>query len=415
MMNRERNKMAQKIRNLLSSTVLGSWPFVGEPCRQDPSTCCGCNSEFCYCLNIDCVPPTLPDCSDIANYIRESMGCDKFFDTFSADNIDEIVDNMDSACVCSICNGSDPLTPFNWNGPPSNPQCDRCKNLENGSGIDGRVISNEEFEEKTSSPKRLLQELKTCIQCPLLGNTERAFWDEDLVNGGANPRWRECISANSNSTDMKACPCEYQDNICSNGYRPPSSATGTPGSDDDCRDNPKWSDREFDPANMNICNLSCRCSLPDCKQPELNNPWSQCNCPPHANAPAQCAFGKGCTDYSRNLVLPDNVEKSDPNKNAHGNCWGLICPDTQTTPAANRIRSDTEQCTRDCDPSDNLNRNDMPLSTYLLQCDKDSDCSRYNAYCCPTGLCGTSDEMCYENIYVSRNAHNELPPNMDGI
>jgi hypothetical protein len=407
-MHAEKIKLATKVRSFLEiNGLLGH--AIQDQCQSDPSGCCegqgGC--PYCYYSGLTPLDPPI-------DYIKDAMNCHFLFRN---DNPD-FVEGLSNNCICNICEGS------NWDGPPSNPQCDRCKNLENGSGIDGRVINNEEFDEKTSSPKRLLQELKTCIQCPLLGNTERGFWDEDLQNGGANPRWRECLGGGN--TDLKACPCQYQDNICSNGYSTPDGGGGTPGSDDACRDDPfpTTDPRSFDPANMDICNLSCRCTMADCSEPPSGGEYTKCECRGNSTAPAQCAFGKGCTDYSRNFVGPDNDEfpagQGVPPaiKTAHGNCWGLICPDTPTTPTSERILSNKDQCGRDCDPSDNnplTGLDQMRLPTYLLQCDKDSDCSRYNAYCCPTGLCGTSDEMCYENIYVSRNAHNELPPNMDGI
>jgi len=401
-MHAEKIKLATKVRSFLEIASLTA-PIFQDNCDFEARGCC----ETAACVS--CYFPGAQTLPDAEEYIKDAMNCNFLFRNDNPDFVETLSDN----CICNICEGG------NWAGPPADPQCDRCKGLDDGMG---RFISDEEFDEKTSSPKRLMQELKTCIQCPLLGNTEREFWDDDF--DGGNPRWRECLGGGN--TDLKACPCEYQDNICSNGYRTPTPSS-TPAGDDSCRDNPEWGS-DFDPARMDLCNLSCRCSRPDCSEASGGGDYTKCECRGNSTAPAQCAFGKGCTDYSRNFVGPNNTEFSagqgvppatpEAIKTAHGNCWGLICPDTPTTPTSERILSNTTQCGRDCDPSNNsplTGLDQMRLSTYLVQCDKDSDCSRYNAYCCPTGLCGTSDEMCYENIYVSRNAHNELPPNMDGI
>ena len=264
-------------------------------------------------------------------------------------------------------------------------------------------MEEEEFLEKTSSPKRIIQELKQCIQCPLLGNVKRVFFHP--LTG----EWNECIDSNL----VAPCPCEYQDNICSNG---PATPDGTgPNADFDCRDNPAWGN-DYDPGNNNTCHRTCKCSLANCEQ-DPNIAYSNCECPPTEDpgGPGLCASGIGCSEYSRNEI-DVGVEFNDMNLNANGNCWGIVCPDTPTTPDAQRFRSDTFTCNSACDPDllGLLDGDNSPFPPYLVTCDSNEDCPR-DRYCCPTGFCGSTDEECFENIFLNRNHREELPPDMDSI
>jgi len=314
------------------------------------------------------------------------------------------VDNASNACICQICNGD------SWNGPPADFTCGRCQEAFNSDPL------RKEFEEKTSSPKRLLQEIKTCIQCPLLGNKRRRFWNKDLGNGGANPEWIECLGPGNTSTED--CPCAYQDNVCAVGNDAPNigPTESTPGEDMDCGDNPEWGN-EFDPGNHSVCYGTCRCTLPDCTQPP-NGSYSRCECPAKEDpgAPGNCAHGKGCTDYSRNKVAL-NREDSETIKNSTGACWDILCPTNVANSDFQPVVSGEQAC-KPCETglAGSTDSGELEYPQYLIRCDRDSDClQNMGYYCSPTGFCASSDEEAFENMFVRRNNRDELPPDMGSI
>jgi hypothetical protein len=389
----ERNKFAQKVNELIfGSGGLLSYLYKFN-CDQQ---CCtgSLGPQICQGPPTQTVdPPT--------QLIRDAMDCDRLF------RIDDsFVDNASNACICQICDGD---SWENLPGTEANFTCDRCKDTFNSDPL------RKEFEEKTSSPKRLLQEIKTCIQCPLLGNKRREFWNKDLGNGGANPEWIECLGGGNTSTED--CPCAYQDNVCAVGDNTPGSGQTTPGEDMDCADNPEWGN-EFDPGNHSVCYGTCRCALSDCTQPQ-NGSYSRCECPAKEDpgAPGNCAHGKGCTDYSRNPVEL-NSEFPETIKNSTGACWDILCPANVNNSDFQPVVSGVQAC-KSCETglvppvAGSTDSGELEYPQYLIRCNNDSDClQNMGYYCSPTGFCASSDEEAFENIFVKRNNRDELPPDM---
>ena len=383
-MENEQNKIA-----LIASSLIFDSGLMGYLFRDQ------CADQCCTKSGVDCQrPPFLEDYRPVG-IIRSAMDCDQVFRKVETDDEGiplgpRFVDTASEACICQMCEGQ------NWSPEvPARLTCERC---QEAMSIPGESpVSREEFNEKTSSPKRLLQEIKTCIQCPLLGNLKRGFWE-----GG---EWRECLSAGT--PNVLACPCEYQDNICAVGAGVPDAAT-----DAECKDNPKWGD-EFDPGNHTICYNTCKYTMADGSMPPGGGDLSRCECPPKEDpgAPGKCARGKGCTDYSRNAVfvnqeVPPASEQD--RKTSHGECWELFCPTMETQDPL--VSTSTSACAG-CDQGANINTTFPP---YLVTCDSNQDCPR-DRYCCPTGFCGSTDEECFENIFLNRNHREELPPDMDSI
>ena len=378
-MNDERNKIAQKMRQIF----LDLQGYISKSnCDGGPAGVICCDTgEFCK------GQPPIFDASDI---LEEALDCNEVTRTST-----DFMKNASNDCICQLCSGE------NWQGEANdrpNFQCQDCIDR-----FPPNSLEEEEFLEKTSSPKRIIQELKQCIQCPLLGNVKRGFFDP------STGEWNECINSNL----VAPCPCEYQDNICSNG---PATPEGT-GSDADfdCRNNPEWGNT-YDPGNNNTCHRTCKCSLANCEQ-DPNIAYSRCDCPPTEDpgGPGLCASGIGCSEYSRNKV-EFSLEFNDMNLNENGNCWAVICPGTPNQSDATRFVGNTASCNSACDLGllGLLDGENTPFPPYLVTCDSNEDCPR-DRYCCPTGFCGSTDEECFENIFLNRNHREELPPDMDSI
>jgi len=301
---------------------------------------------------------------------------------------------MSDDCICSICNGTDiDGQDFYSGGPPSH-NCEECK--------------DHDASYKYRSARDIIRELKQCIQCPVFNNVRRKY-----NFGSDDSGWTtgNCVQS-SNTED---CECEYQENMCANDGQTPKdsgSAPGSPCSNVPGKSPPAWPINEWDPGSQEICYRGCRCTLENC-QTDPNIDFSRCDCPPRdpggQDDPGQCAHGRGCSELNRNPV-PNPIIGEQP---TDGNqvCWGLICPQRENTPIEDRVITiDDTQCNLSC--SENPWPRLPSIPNYYKSCDRDSDCPG-DTYCCPTGFCGSSDEECFENVFLRRILPQDSPPSTE--